>query len=342
MVAGLRGVFMPAAGGEGPRHGEDAEIGAGDAVSGLLVGLNDPDDAAVYNLTGTGLVFTADYFPPVVDQAYDYGAIAASNALSDVYAMGGTPLMALNLAGFPADMPAAVAAEILRGAAEKVRAAGAVIGGGHTTRSVEPTFGLAVVGTVDPAHLVRKGGVAVGDVVVLTKALGVGVITTAAKNGLATADHVASAVASMSRLNAVAAGIARRVGVRGGTDVTGYGFLGHLLEMAEASGLDFRVRAESVPLLPGALACAREGEGGFPGGAQSNEAFFAPRVRADPELDPLILRLLYAPETSGGLLLAVSPDAVDALLRACRTAGETAWVVGAAVAGNGLVTVTAA
>lgn len=317
MVAGLRGVFTP------------------EARARVLVGLEAPDDAAVYLLDGTALIFTADYFPPVVDGAYDYGAIAASNALSDVFAMGGTPLLALNLAGFPDDMPEAVAAEILRGGAEKVREAGAVVAGGHTTRSEEPTYGLAVVGTVDPAGVVRKGGARPDDVLVLTKPLGVGVVTTAGKRGLAAPQHLSAAVASMKRLNAAAAAAAREAGVRCGTDVTGFGLLGHLLEMAEASGVGFRVRAADVPLLPGAIECAAAGA--FPGGARQNEAFFADRARVAAGVDPLVRGLLFSPETAGGLLLAVPAGAVEGLRARCRASAQQTWVIGEAVAGESVV-----
>ncbi len=314
MVAGLRSAFTPEAG------------------TRVLVGLEEPDDAAVFDLDGRTLVFTADYFPPVVDGAYDYGAIAASNALSDVFAMGGVPVLALNLAGFPDDMPAALAADILRGGAEKVAEAGAVVGGGHTTRSEEPSYGLAVLGTVERDAIMRKGGARAGDCLVLTKPLGVGVVTTAGKNGVAAAEHLRAAVASMKRLNAGAARAAREARVRCGTDVTGFGLLGHLLEMAASSRVGFRVRAAEVPLLPGAVPCAEKGQ--FPGGARHNEGFFADRVRAGSGVDPLVRRLLFSPETAGGLLLAVPGAAVDRFLADCRHAGDQAWVIGEAVGGD--------
>ena len=314
MVAGLRSAFTPEAGAR------------------VLVGLEEPDDAAVFDLDGRTLVFTADYFPPVVDGAYDYGAIAASNALSDVFAMGGVPVLALNLAGFPDDMPAALAADILRGGAEKVAEAGAVVGGGHTTRSEEPSYGLAVLGTVERDAIMRKGGAQAGDCLVLTKPLGVGVVTTAGKNGVAAVEHLRAAVASMKRLNAGAAQAARAAGVRCGTDVTGFGLIGHLLEMAESSGVGFRVRAAEVPLLPGAMPCAAQRQ--FPGGVRHNEGFFGDRVRAGAGVDPLVRRLLFSPETAGGLLLAVPGAAVERLLADCHRAGEQAWVIGEAVGGD--------
>jgi selenide,water dikinase len=313
MVAGLQGIFPP------------------EAARNLLVGLDEPDDAAVYRLDGTALIFTADYFPPVVDEPRAYGAIAAANALSDVYAMGGQPILALNLAAFPDDMPPEVAGAIMRGGAEKVREAGAVIGGGHTTREDEPKYGLAVIGTVAPEQLVRKGGAKPGDVLVLTKPLGVGVVTTALKQGIADARDVEAAVASMATLNAAASAAARQAGVRCGTDITGFGLIGHALEMAEASGVRFRVRAADLAWLPGALRYAQAGA--FPGGAARNEEFFAPRTRFADGVEPLVRRLLFSPETSGGLLLAVPARAADGLLAA---AGPGARVIGEVQAGAGV------
>lgn len=274
----------------------------------LLVGLDDPDDAAVYRLDGTTIVVTADYFPPVVDDAYAYGAIAAANALSDVYAMGGQPLLALNLACLPDDMPPEVAAAILRGGAEKVREAGAVLAGGHTTQGDEPTYGLAVVGRVDERRLVRKAGACPGDVLVLTKPLGSGVVTTAAKQGVAGLADLRAAIASMSRLNRDASLAAARAGVRCGTDVTGFGLLGHALELARASGVELAFDALRLPFLPGARDYAT-----FPGGEANNRAFFGDRVTFAEDVDDLTRRLAFSPETAGGLLLAVPPAGLGEL-----------------------------
>jgi selenide,water dikinase len=301
----------------------------------LLVGLDEPDDAAVYRYGDTALIFTADYFPPVVDDAYTYGAAAASNALSDIFAMGGRPLLALNLAGFPEDMPLEVATAILRGGAEKAREAGCLVAGGHTTTSEEPTYGLAVVGTAAPDALIRKGGARPGDRLVLTKPLGVGVITTAAKRGTVQPAALEAAVASMVSLNAVAAEAARTAGVRGGTDVTGFGLIGHALEVAQASGVALRVRASAVPLLPGALHHA--GEGAFPGGAVRNQEHFAPQVEVGAAVDPLVARLLFSPETAGGLLLAVPAHEAANLVARCRAAGVPATVIGDVQDGKGLL-----
>ncbi len=316
MVGGLKGVFPP------------------ELTRNLLVGLDDPDDAAVYALGGTTLVFTADYFPPVVDDPETYGAIAANNALSDVFAMGGQPVLALNLASFPDDMPPEVAQAILRGGARQALAAGAVVAGGHTTASDEPNFGMAVIGTVDPAHLVRKAGARPGDRLVLTKPLGVGVITTAGKAGTALPEAMAAAVGAMLASNRAAAAAAREAGVVCGTDVTGFGLIGHALELAEASGVCLRIEAGAVPLLAGALHHAAAGD--FPGGAARNETFFAARTQTGPGVDPLRRRLLFSPETAGGLLLAVPSAAASGLLAACRDAGCDAVLIGEATTGVGL------
>ncbi len=301
----------------------------------LLVGLDAPDDAAVFDLDGTGLIFTADYFPPVVDDPYTYGAIAANNALSDVYAMGGRPLVALNLASFPDDMPAEVAAAILRGGAEKAREAGAVVAGGHTTTAAEPTYGLAVIGTVAPQALIRKGGARIGDRLVLTKPLGVGVITTAGKRGTVLPQAMTAAIESMTATNAVAAESAGAAGVRAGTDITGFGLIGHALEMAHGAGVQLRITARAVPLLPGALHHA--GEGAFPGGAERNQEFFGPHVEFGAAVDPLLGRLLFAPETAGGLLLCVPPHEAHALVQRCAAAGVRAALIGEVGHGRGIL-----
>lgn len=298
----------------------------------VLVGLDQPDDAAVYRLDAErALVFTADYFPPVVDDPRAYGAIAAANALNDVFAMGGRPFLALNLACFPDDMPPEVAREILRGAADKAREAGTVVAGGHTTKGDEPTFGLAVVGFADPEGIVRKGGARPGDRLLLTKPLGSGVVTTAGKQGSATTEEMDAAIASMSRLNGEAAAAARTAGLHAGTDVTGFGLVGHALEMAEAGGCRFVMDTTRIPLLPGALAHGKAGR--FPGGAASNEAYFGARVRAPhARASAALRRLLFSPETAGGLLVALPPETAAGFARDCG-----AWDIGWVEAGQGLV-----
>ena len=299
----------------------------------LLVGLGEPDDAAVYRIApDRAIIQTADFFPPVVDDPYAFGAIAAANAMSDVYAMGGEVLFALNIAAFPEDLPEDIVAEILRGSADKVVEAGGAIAGGHTVRDREPKYGLAVTGIVHPDRLLTKGGARVGDVLVLTKPLGTGVITTALKREQAAPEHVRSAVESMSRLNRDASHAALQAGVRAATDITGYGLIGHALEMAEQAGVCFRLRWADIPLLPGAQAYADAWT--FPGGAENNEAYYRPRTRFDAKLTLAQEWLLFDPETSGGLLVAVPPDQVNGLLTAL---GQGAWQIGEVTRGSGIV-----
>jgi selenide,water dikinase len=305
-----------------------ATFGA-EAASDLLVGLGHADDAAVYRLNDEqAIVATTDFFPPVVDDPYAFGAIAAANALSDIYAMGGDPLFALNLVGFPDDLDAEILTEILRGGAEKVREAGALIAGGHSVTDHEPKYGLAAIGLVHPARIFTKGGARAGDSLVLTKAIGTGVITTAAKAEQADEADLAGAIASMMRLNGPAMRALRALGnsLRACTDITGYGLLGHGWEMAEQSGVAFHIFAGAVPLLAGAGGYAA---GGFvPGGTGRNRAAIEPHTRWVGEVDEVARTLLYDPQTSGGLFAAVAPEAVDGLLAALAEAGVTGAVVG--------------
>src|SRR3989449_42496 len=231
----------------------------------LMVGLGAADDAAVYRISDDlALVETVDFFPPVVDDAWTWGAVAATNAMSDVYAMGGEVMFALAVAGFPRDMDKSIIAEVFRGGAEKVAEAGGVIAGGHTVVDPEPKYGLCVTGRVHPDRIFIKGGLRAGDRLFLSKPLGTGVITTAAKDQAAPAEVVDGAVASMLRLNRVAAQVAQAVGARGATDITGFGLLGHASEMVEASGAGIVVSAARLPFLPGARQLADEGR--FSGG----------------------------------------------------------------------------
>jgi len=230
------------------------------------VGLREPDDAAVWRLDeDRALVVTTDFFTPVVDDAYDYGAIAAANSLSDVYAMGGQPFLALNVAGLPDDLPEEISSEIMRGGAEKAREAGVVIAGGHTVKDKEPKYGLIAIGFVDPRKMLSKGGLKVGDALVLTKPLGFGVTTTALKREQADAQDVIEAVNWMKRLNQAASQLAVEFGLRGATDITGYGLLGHGLEMAEASGVSLKLEFANIPFISGARKYAEKGA--FAGGA---------------------------------------------------------------------------
>ncbi|MGQ9896644.1 MAG: selenide, water dikinase SelD [Acidobacteriota bacterium] len=281
----------------------------------VLVGSATADDAAVYSLTDDlALVLTTDFFTPIVDDPTDFGAIAATNAISDVYAMGGTPQVALNLVGFPDDrLPPEILGDILRGAAEVAEAIGMSIVGGHTIKSEEPIYGLAVVGTVAPDRMFTNAAGRPGDQLVLTKPLGVGVITTAAKNDADTLEAIGEAIQLMRTLNRAAAEAAHAVGVRAGTDVTGFGLLGHLRNLAHASGCAAEVDLAAVPVLAAARHYAAEGI--VPGGTHANRRFLQDWTSYAPEVTETDQLLLCDAQTSGGLLLTVAPEAVEDLLR---------------------------
>ena len=302
----------------------------------LLVGLGQPDDAAVWRIDESrSLVATTDFFTPVVDDPYDYGAIAAANSLSDVYAMGGKPFLALNVAALPPDMPPALSGEIMRGGAEKAREAGVVIAGGHTIQDKEPKYGLIVLGFVDPARMMTKSEARPGDVLVLSKPLGFGTTTTAIKQGKAAPDDIDEVVVWMKRLNREAAELAVECGVRGATDVTGFSLLGHAWEMAEASRVGLRFEWERIPFISGARRYASEFI--FSGGASDNRLYFQPHVRFGRDLAEEEQMLLFDPQTSGGLLLAVPADNVDAMLTRASEIGQSLWVVGEVVEGEDIL-----
>ena len=304
----------------------------------VLVGLSEPDDAAVYQLDGErAIISTTDFFPPVVDDPYDFGAIAAANALSDVYAMGGAPLMAINLVAYPEDLDKAILSEILRGGADKVKEAGAVIAGGHSITDAEPKYGVSVTGAVETRNIIRKSGAQVGDALILSKRLGTGVVTTALKRGIADADEVAAAVTSMSRLNRVAAELAQRHDVHAMTDITGFGLAGHGLEMAKLSGVDFRLNIDDIALLPGVMKHALNGV--FPGGMERNREYYSEWLRVEGMLAEHEYGLLFDPQTSGGLLMSVAPERADDLLADMKTAGEDAFVLGDVIEGRGKIVV---
>ncbi len=281
---------------------------------------------------------TVDFFPPVVDDPYAFGAIAAANALSDIYAMGGEPLFAINLVAFPDGLDMSILTEILRGGAEKVREAGAVIAGGHSVSDREPKYGLAVTGTVDPQAMMTKGGAKAGDVLVLTKPLGSGVVTTALKREAADAAHVDAAIASMLRLNREASRQARLFGAHALTDITGYSLIGHGHEMAHLSQVDLRLSLSSLRWLPGAVDYAQRGM--VPGGTARNRAYFAPWVQSSTALEEWELNLLYDPQTSGGLLMALPPDAAHGLVEALEASGEQAAIIGEVIPGSGSIHIT--
>jgi selenide,water dikinase len=284
----------------------------------VLVDATTADDAAVYRLDAErALVATTDFFTPIVDDPYQFGRIAAANALSDIYAMGARPLFALNLVAFPRDLLATgILEEILRGGAEATGEAGIPVLGGHSIDDVEPKYGLCVIGEVAPDRLLRNSTARAGDRLVLTKPIGTGVISTAIKAGTAERTSIAAAVDSMMALNRAASGAAQSVGAHAATDVTGFGLLGHLREMLSASGLAARVYAGAVPLLPGAEELA--GRGVIPGGTRRNLADLAAWVRFGDDVDEALRVLLCDAQTSGGLLIAVAAERSAALLEELR------------------------
>ncbi len=299
-----------------------------EAYPDLLSGLSTPDDAAVWRLDDRrAVVLTTDFFPPVVDDPYAYGAIAAANALSDLFAMGARPLFALNLAAFPDDLPPSILAEILRGGGEKVREAGAVVAGGHTTTDKEPKYGLAALGLVDPQQLLTKGGALDGDRLLLTKPLGSGLITTAHRADGVHDEALEGAVASMSRLSANAARILGRAegAVHACTDITGYSLMGHGFEMAQQSSLRLRLRRDRLPLLEGARECAENGH--VPGGTRRNAEAFQRNVTLPRNIADWQRAVLFDPQTSGGLLLAVPREDASAALAALHEGGDAAAAV---------------
>lgn len=300
----------------------------------VIVGLDAPDDAGVYQLSeDLAIVQTVDFFTPVVDDPYWFGAIAAANALSDVYAMGGRPATALNVVGFPVSkLDKRILAEILRGGAEKVREAGATLIGGHSIDAPEPIFGLAVTGIVHPKKVAAKGGVRPGDRLVLTKPIGVGVVTTAIKRGLCSPADADEAIRVMAALNNIV-DVLEPFGVRGLTDITGFGLLGHASEMARASGVGLRIFAGRVPVLPSTYRYAEQGA--FPGGSKANFRFLTGggHVEFDASLTETERLILCDAVTSGGLLIAVPAERTEALVEALQKRGTPASaVIGEAVA----------
>jgi selenide,water dikinase len=301
----------------------------------LLVGLAEPDDAAVWRLSeDRGIVVTTDFFTPVVDTPYEYGAIAAANSLSDVYAMGGQPFLALNIAALPDDLPAEISSEILRGGAEKAREAGVVIAGGHTVKDKEPKYGLVVIGFIDPRKIISKGGFKVGDALVLTKPLGTGVTATALKQGKVEAAHMQEAIEWMSRLNKTAGQLSTECDLHGGTDVTGFSLLGHGTEVTKASGVSLQLEYSKIPFLSGALGYAEKGI--FPGGSFDNKKYFAGNVHFDEKIDEAAQMLLFDPQTSGGLLLAVPPQELAEFERRAKELDQPIWIIGEVRAGKGI------
>jgi len=301
----------------------------------LLVGLEGPDDAAVWQLDEKrALVATTDFFTPVVDDPYDYGSIASANSLSDIYAMGATPFLALNIAALPPDLPREISSEILRGGAEKAREAGVVIAGGHTVQDKEPKYGLVVIGFVEKDKMLTKAGLHPGDALVLTKPLGFGCTTTALKQGKADEADVREVVDWMKRLNRTAGLLAVEFGLSAATDVTGFSLLGHGLEMAEASGVALHFDYAQIPFVSGARKYAEMFT--FPGGASDNRVHFGPQVTFDASIDEASQMLIFDPQTSGGLLIGVPQDRLVAFQARAEEMKQFIRIIGEVRVGSGI------
>jgi selenide,water dikinase len=280
-------------------------------------------------------VVTTDFFTPVVDEPYDYGAIAAANSLSDIYAMGATPFLALNIAGLPPDLPTEISSEILRGGAEKTKEAGVIIAGGHTIQDKEPKYGLVVLGFVEKDKMLTKTGLKSGDALVLTKPLGFGCTTTALKQGKADEADVREVVDWMTRLNQAAGLLAVEFGLSAATDVTGFSLLGHAYEMAEASNVALHFDYTQIPFVSGAHKYAEMWA--FPGGASDNRAHFGSYISFDASIEEAEQMLLFDPQTSGGLLLGVPKDKLSAFQVRAKELEQPIWVIGEVRAGSGIV-----
>jgi selenide,water dikinase len=296
------------------------------------VGLETSDDAGVYQLNDEiALIQTADFFTPIVDDPYTFGQIAVANALSDVYAMGGKPLTALNLVAFPIKaLSPSILKEILRGGLSKMEEAEVALVGGHTVEDPEIKYGLAVTGVVHPKRIFTNAGAKPGDQLVLTKPLGTGIIATALKGGMASKESVAKMVGSMVALNRKASERMQVIASHACTDITGFSFIGHTLEMAIASQVGMVINSENIPLLPEAMEYARLGL--LTGGGHSNRQFFSCRVEADINLSPLLMDILYDPQTSGGLLISLPSDQAQNLVEILKKEAQMdAWIVGQVV-----------
>jgi selenide,water dikinase len=295
--------------------------------------LDSPDDAAIWKLDDErGLAITTDFFTPVVDEPYDYGQIAAANALSDLYAMGAEPILALNIAAMPPNLPLEIIAEIIRGGAEKVREAGAVVAGGHTIQDDEPKYGLVAVGIVNLDKMMTKAMAKPGDVIVLTKPLGGGVITTALRAGKAAKEDVDQVVKWMSSLNRLAADLASEFDLEAATDVTGFSLLGHGYEIVEASGVGMVIHLRSVPFYKHAYQYAKGGF--FPGGSANNRLYYEQFVHFDPSIDDYARMMLFDAQTSGGLLLMVPGEKWESFKARATELKQPVWPLGEVVEGE--------
>ena len=294
----------------------------------LIVGLENPDDAGVYQLTDDiALVQTVDFFTPIVDDPFTFGQIAAVNSLSDIYAMGGKPITAMNIVGFPVNkFDISILKEILRGGLEKMAEADVVLVGGHSIDDQELKYGLAVTGLIHPQKVLTKQGARAGDALILTKPLGTGIIATALKGKAASAPAVDRMVKTMTTLNKTASEVAQEIGVHGCTDITGFGIIGHSYEIARASNTAVFLHASSIPVFPEALEYARMGL--VPGGAHANRTFYEPFVEYRETISDEMRDILYDPQTSGGLLLSVSREKAESLLEQLNNRGVRAFMVG--------------
>ncbi|SHH21767.1 selenophosphate synthase [Thermosyntropha lipolytica DSM 11003] len=293
----------------------------------LLVGFGTRDDAGVFKIgEDTALIQTVDFFTPMVDDPYIFGQVAATNALNDVYAMGGKPLLAMNIVCFPQCADIYILKEILRGGLDKIKEAGALLVGGHTVDDNEPKYGLAVTGIVHPHRIIGNAGAKAGDVLFLTKPLGNGVIATAIKAEMASKEAYEEAVFWMTMLNKEACSAMQEVGVNAATDITGFGLIGHLYEMASASDVNVEIYAEKIGFMKETLDHARIGL--IPGGAYTNREYLKDKVEIDARVDAVVADLLFSPETAGGLLLAVPEDRREKMAWALKSRGCTFFEIG--------------
>ena len=310
-------------------------LGAETAPDELIAGLQPPDDAAAYRVSDDlAIIGTVDFFPPLVDDAWTFGEIAAANAMSDVFAMGGRVLFALSIAAFPEELPRNVLAEVFGGASAKVREAGGTLAGGHTIRDPEPKYGLAVIGAAHPDRLLRKGGARPGDQLLLTKPLGTGLLISGARAGGTDSEDLAAAIEWMRALNRAAAEVLVEHGVSAATDITGYGLLGHGLEMARASGARFVFETGALPALPGALDLARDGV--ETGGAAHNRRFVSNELDVDDRVPGEMIALAHDPQTSGGLLAAIPHDDLARISGELRASAVDHWLIGRVESGSGV------
>ena len=339
--SGLRLTDLTECGGCAAKLGADvlaealSGMGAQPSPPELLAGLEAPDDAAVYELSPElAVIGTLDFFPPLVDDPRTYGEVAAANALSDVFAMGGRVLFAMAIAALPEDLPRDAMEAIFSGAADKVREAGGTLAGGHTIRDPEPKYGLAVVGVAHPERIFRKGGANSGDVLILTKRLGTGLLVSGHRQGRTAEADLGVAIEQMRSLNRTTAKVLAESDVHAATDVTGFGLLGHGLEMARSSGARFAFEAAALPALDGALELAAAGV--ETGGAAHNRRYVIDALQLGPEVRPEVVTLAHDPQTSGGLLAAVPATEADRTVQRLADGGVGARVVGVVEAGSGV------